>query len=166
MPRRTLILSLAVCLLPACATLRTYPGPGRPDAEVARLAPAASLSAKVYIVEVDGRRLGPLQDRVELAPGTHRVRASVLMRVASREVEATRELKLEARAGARYALHAAWGHYGVALFILDQSGARVGQAAARPPGLPQVGGKLPQVGGKLPQVGGKLPQVGAQSPKP
>ncbi len=144
MPRRALLLSLVVCLLPACATLRSYPGPARPPAEVARLAPAPNLDFWVYILEVDGLPLGLLQDRVELAPGTHLVRASVLMRIASREVEATRELELDARAGARYALHAAWGHYGPALFITDGEGSRVSLAAALPAGkLPPVGSQPP-----------------------
>ena len=149
MPHRSLRLlvfpAIACLLLAGCGTMRAYPGPARASEEVATLAPARHRHCHVYILEVDGERVGPLRDRVELLPGTHRITTALLMWAGTREIRDRRVLLLEAEAGRRYSLHAGWDHYGPRLQILEAgSDALVVDAPRVPSGvLPPVGATPP-----------------------
>ncbi len=151
MPHRSLRLltlpAIAYLLLPGCGTMRAYPGPARASEQVASLEPARSRHWHVYILAVDGKPVGPLRDRVELLPGSHRISTALLMWAGTREIRDRRVLLLEAEAGRRYSLRAGWDHYGPSLRILETGSDSLVVDA---PTLPR--GKLPPVGAASPDT--------------
>jgi hypothetical protein len=123
---------LALALL-GCSTQRAYDGPLAPAA-TALIRPARELGRQVYIREIDGQPLGWLRDRVRVGPGLHRLRVTVLFAAGSREASATHELRLDARPGAEYAVHAEWAWYGPAAVLRDaDTHERLASAEPRPP---------------------------------
>jgi hypothetical protein len=89
MSKRVLVTAAAISGLAACGTTRLYPGPKRPDTEV-----AAIETQKVVVLSVDKRAVTAGRARFEVLAGMH----SVLLR----RDKTTRAFCLMARGGHAY----------------------------------------------------------------
>lgn len=103
---RGLALALLAAALAGCATQRTYPGPKRPEADVARIVGSPALNAglpiEAVIRKVDGTVIGVVYSHVQVLPGPHTILVDCLMPAQHTTVRF--ELPLEASAGERYVL--------------------------------------------------------------
>jgi hypothetical protein len=135
-PRRVLLLLLFAL---ACSTQRIYDGRACPPGETALIVPGRDLAHEVFLVAVDGRRLGWFRDRARVLPGRHTIEVTVVFRGA-REVAASHTLALDARAGATYTLQGEWATHGPGVALRDaHTRERVAAAAPRPRQRPPVG---------------------------
>lgn len=136
--RLWLLLLLILCGVSACGTLRTYPGPARSPENVARIRPAAVEGALVVIEAVNGKRLGPFRDRVEVLPGPQSLLAVVVIESGPRAYTAEQQLDFDAEAGREYRLVADWFLYGPRLRVEDERGEVVSESLTPPRREPSV----------------------------
>ena len=126
------LLQVAALLLAGCATLRLYPGEPRDSSRIACLRPAIMPARLILIDAVDDLALGWLQDRVELPPGEHTARVTVILRGRERQTQFTHSLRFRAEPGRNYIVYAEPDLYGPRTFILDdQMGSVVAEATSR-----------------------------------
>jgi hypothetical protein len=135
-----LLLLLVASLSTACGTLRAYSGAPRGPSEVASLRPATVRGHQILIEAVDGQALSLLQDRAELLPGSHRVRATLVLRTESRLATGTHELEFEAEPGRQYRVHGDWYIYGPRIWISEEGREEVLAVAVTRPARPRAVG--------------------------
>lgn len=140
--RSVLCVCAALVLLPACATLRTYPGDSLDPAQVARILPVHTSYLQILIEEIDGTRLTLFQDRAEVLPGRHVLVATALIDTKGRRAAGTHTLEFIAEAGREYRVCGDWHLYGARIWIEEtDTGRQVVLAETRP-----SRGSLPPVG--------------------
>ncbi len=118
-------LALLACTLVGCSTLRAYDGPARTRAEVARLKPAILPRRQILIQSIDGLELNPLQDRVEMLPGSHVIEIAVTLQSQVEHAFFLHTLEFSAQAGRDYTLLAEVDLYGPRSFIIDEHNGHV-----------------------------------------
>ena len=132
----------ALVLLAACTTLRTYPGEPLDPELVARILPVHTSYLQILIEQVDGKRLGLLQDRAEVLPGRHVLVVTALIDSHGRRASGTHTLEFTAEEGCEYRVCGDWHLYGARIWIEESdSGRQVALAETRP-----ARGSLPPVG--------------------
>jgi len=132
------VLLLLAALSTACGTLRAYSGAPRNPTEVASIRPATVRGHQILIESVDGQALNLLQDRAELLPGSHRVRATLVLRTESRLATGTHELDFEAEPGRAYRVHGDWYIYGPRIWISEDGSEEVLAVAVTRPARPRA----------------------------
>jgi len=134
------VVLLLAGLSTACGTLRAYSGAPREWTEVASSRPATLRGHQILIDAIAGKPLNLLQDRAEMLPGPHRVRATLVLRTESRLASGTHELDFEAKPGRQYRVHGDWYLYGPRIWISEEGVDEVLAVAVTRPARPRAVG--------------------------